>query len=233
MIITVGGIKGGSGKSLAATNLHILRRLAGYDALLVDADDQASAAEFVAQREELGHGTVPCVQLQGKAVRDQVRQLATRYSDIIIDTGGRDTASQRAALTISDLLLLPFQPGNFDVWTLERVEALVEDARGINEHLKAVAYISRGLPQGEDNRSAAELLRASKVIVMSDVVLTNRKGFNAAAGDGLAIVEAKPKAKRDVARWEKACDEMQALYALAFDGSATAIQQHDNGKAPA
>lgn len=218
MIITVGGIKGGSGKSLAATNLLVMRRLAGHDAVLVDADDQASAAEFVAQRHALGHGEVPCVQLQGKAVRDQVRQMADRYSDIIIDTGGRDTASQRAALTIADLLLLPFQPGNFDVWTLERVEALVEDARGLNENLKAIAYISRGLPQGEDNHSAAELLRASKVITMSDVVLTNRKGFNAAAGDGLSVVEAKPKAKRDIPRWEKACEEIQALYALAFNG---------------
>ena len=51
MIITVGGIKGGSGKSLGATNLAIMRRLAGFDALLVDADDQKSASEFVAQRE--------------------------------------------------------------------------------------------------------------------------------------------------------------------------------------
>lgn len=222
MIITVGGIKGGSGKSLAATNLHILRRLAGHDALLVDADDQASSSEFVAQREALGHGLVPCVQLQGKAVRDQVRQLSDRYSDVIIDTGGRDTASQRAALTISDMLLLPFQPGNFDVWTLEKVERLVEEARALNENLKAVAYISRGLPQGEDNRDAAELLRASKTITMSDVVLTNRKGFNAAAGDGLSVVEARPKAKRDLPRWEKACEEIRALYALAFDGNATA-----------
>ncbi|MCG5238377.1 division plane positioning ATPase MipZ [Azospirillum doebereinerae] len=226
MIITVGGIKGGSGKSLAATNLFIMRRLAGHDAMLVDADDQASASEFISQREGLKHGAEPCVQLSGKAVRDQVRQLAGRYHDIVIDTGGRDTASQRAALTVSDILLLPFQPGNFDVWTLQKVEALVEDARGVNDRLKAVAYISRGLPQGEDNREAAELLRASKVITMSDVILTNRKAYNSAAGEGQAVTEARPKAKRDLPRWEKACEEIQSLYALAFDATMISCRYH-------
>ena len=37
MIITVGGIKGGSGKSTVATNLVVLRSLEGRDVLLVDA----------------------------------------------------------------------------------------------------------------------------------------------------------------------------------------------------
>ena len=233
MIITVGGIKGGSGKSLGATNLAIMRRLAGFDALLVDADDQKSASEFVAQREALGHGSVPCVQLVGKTVRDQVRQLAPRYSDIIIDTGGRDTASQRAALTVSDLLLLPFQPGNFDIWTLEQVEALVEDIRSVNDRLRAVAYISRGLPQGQDNAEVLKLLHASAVIEACDVILTNRKAFNNAAGDGLAVVEAAPKPKAERARWEKACAEARALYDLAFDGKTTPQSRQSDGMATA
>ena len=46
MIITVGGIKGGSGKSTVATNLVVLRSLEGRDVLLVDADTQTTSSDF-------------------------------------------------------------------------------------------------------------------------------------------------------------------------------------------
>lgn len=215
MIITVGGIKGGGGKTTAATNLAVMRRLAGHDALLIDADEQRSASEFASQREALGHAPIPCVQLAGAAVRAQVKQLAPRYADIVIDTGGRDTASQRAALTVSDLLLVPFQPGNFDLWTLEQVERLVEEVRGVNEGLDAICFISRGYPAGADNEQAAELLRKSGALRFVDTPVLGRKAFNTASGDGLAVVETKP---RDA----KAVGEMRRLYDAVFNGAAPA-----------
>ena len=214
MIITVGGIKGGGGKTTAATNLAVMRRHAGHDVLLIDADEQRSASEFVSQREALGHAPIPCVQLVGAAVRTQVRQLTPRYADIVIDTGGRDTASQRAALTVSDLMLVPFQPGNFDLWTLEQVERLVEEVRSVNEGLTAICFISRGYAAGADNAQAAELLRNSTVLHFIDTPVLGRKAFNTASGDGLAVIEARP---RDA----KATTEMQRLYDAVFTGSGT------------
>src|SRR4051812_47795201 len=150
MILTVGGIKGGTGKTTAATNLAIMRRRAGRDALIVDADEQRSASEFVAQWEALGHGSIPCVQFVGKGLVAQVKDLSARYDDIVIDTGGRDTTSQRAALVLSDILLLPFKPGNFDLWTVEHVGRLVSEARAINERLETPAVVSPGHPPGPD-----------------------------------------------------------------------------------
>ncbi|MBI1321192.1 MAG: AAA family ATPase [Candidatus Hydrogenedens sp.] len=229
MIVTVGGIKGGGGKTTAATNLTVMRRLAGCDVLLIDADEQRSASEFVAQREALGQGSLACVQLVGAAVRTQVRQLATRYSDIVIDTGGRDTASQRAALTVSDLLLVPFQPGNFDLWTLEQVERLVEEVRSVNEGLDAACFISRGYPVGADNAQAAEMLQKSTMLRFIATPIIGRKAFNTASGEGLSVVEAKPRDSKAVA-------EMQRLYQAVFgddDAEAAALSQHDSGKVTA
>ncbi|CAK0775470.1 Chromosome partitioning protein ParA [Azospirillaceae bacterium] len=223
MIITVGGIKGGGGKTTAATNLVVMRRLAGRDALLIDADEQRSSSEFVGQRDALGHSSVPCVQLYGAAVRNQVKQLSPRYDDIVIDTGGRDTASQRAALTVSDLMLIPFQPGNFDLWTLEQVERLVEEVRSVNEGLEAVCYISRGYPGGADNEQASEMLRASSILRFMSAPIIGRKAFNTASGEGLSVVEAKP---RDL----KAVMEIERLYHAvfdAYDGAGAAEQQPD------
>lgn len=206
MKIAVGGIKGGGGKTTAATSLVIMRRTAGVDALLVDADDgQRSAAEFADQRAQMGRPPIPCIELSGRAVRDQVLQLGERYADVIVDTGGRDTLSQRAALTVADLVLLPFQPGNFDLWTLERVEGLLTEVRTVNPSLRALAYISRGLPAGPDNESAREMLRQSTAVELLDVTLGNRKAFNTAAGEGIAVTE---MAKKD----PKAVAELTALY---------------------
>src|SRR4051794_4881462 len=189
MIVTVGGIKGGSGKTTTATNLAVMRRRAGRDVLLLDADEQGSAAEFAAQREALGHGVIPCVRLTGKEVAAQGRDLARRYDDIVIDAGGRDTRGQRAALLISDLVVLPFAPGNYDLWTAEQVAQLIGEAKATNPRLLALAFINRGHASGTDNRDAAEQLAEIEGIQTLPVTLGYRKAFNLASGQGLAVVE--------------------------------------------
>ena len=101
MIYTIGGIKGGSGKTTVAVSLAILLSQSDRKVLLVDADDQKSATDFTALRNEDREGGAgyTAVQLADKAVRTEIRQLAPNYDDIVIDTGGRDTTSQRAALS--------------------------------------------------------------------------------------------------------------------------------------
>src|SRR5919199_2409682 len=52
MIIVVGGIKGGSGKTTVATNLAVMRAADGHDVLLIDADDRETASDFTILRNE-------------------------------------------------------------------------------------------------------------------------------------------------------------------------------------
>jgi chromosome partitioning protein len=99
VIVTVGNTKGGVGKTTIAINLTILRAASGDDVLLVDGDEQGSATLFSQLRaEQIGTCGYTAVELHGAAVRTQVRQLAPKYAGIIIDVGGRDTGSLRAAL---------------------------------------------------------------------------------------------------------------------------------------
>ena len=46
MIYTIGGIKGGSGKTTIAVSMAVLLAQIGRNVLLVDADVQATATEF-------------------------------------------------------------------------------------------------------------------------------------------------------------------------------------------
>jgi chromosome partitioning protein len=194
-IYTVGGIKGGSGKTTVATNLAILLAADKRDVLLVDADDQETASDFTVLRNNKteGHAGYTAIQLTGDAVRTEVRRLASKYDDIVIDTGGRDTTSQRAAMTVSDLYLVPFVPRSFDVWTLERVSRLIDEMRPANPLLRAYAFLNRADPAGNDNDGAAEYLKDAKNIAFIDKPLGSRKAFSNAAAEGVAVSELKRK----------------------------------------
>ena len=214
MIVVVGGIKGGSGKTTVATNLAVMRALDGHDVLLVDADDQETASDFTMLRNEraAANATYTSIKLTGQAVRTETRRLAGKYDDVVIDTGGRDTTSQRAALTVADVLLVPFVPRSFDVWTLEKVGELVGEMRVANPDLKAYVFINRADPAGRDNDEATEVLQDTDGLAFIDTPLGTRKAFGNAAAQGLAVTELRPQDA-------KATQEMGILHRYLYDVS--------------
>lgn len=214
MIVVVGGIKGGSGKTTVATNLAIMLAAQKRDVLLVDADDQETASDFTAIRNE-ANPEAPSytnIKLTGSDVRTQIAKLKDKYQDIVIDTGGRDTTSQRSALVLADTLLIPFVPRSFDVWTLEKVGLLVEEIKEVNSRLQAFAFINRGDIQGADNDTAADILRESKAIMYLDTPLYNRKAYGNAAAAGISVTELRP-------RDNKAASEMEALFEFVLNSA--------------
>ena len=212
MIITIGGIKGGSGKTTVATNLAVMRSAEGRDVLLIDADDQETASDFTLLRNERTEGQAgyTSIQLSGAAVRNQTLRLADKYEDILIDTGGRDTTSQRAALSVSNLLLVPFVPRSFDVWTIQKVASLVSEMLPANPKLSAYTFLNRADSRGQDNDDAAQVLKEIEGVRFIDVVLGTRKAFSNAAAHGMGVIELKPGDP-------KATEEMQMLYRYVFD----------------
>jgi cellulose biosynthesis protein BcsQ len=86
MILVCGGIKGGVGKTTLATSMAVLRAAIGRDVLLVDADDQATATDFTAVRNETlaasGGAGYTSIKLHGAAVRNEVMKLAPKYDDV-------------------------------------------------------------------------------------------------------------------------------------------------------
>ncbi len=190
MILAIGNVKGGVGKTTIAVNLAIALTRAKRDVLLVDGDEQGTAMAFTELRSEQIHSCgYTAVALQGAALRTQVRQLAPKYSDIIIDVGGRDTGSLRAALTVADLVLIPVQPRSFDVWAVDQMAVLVKEAREINESLRAITILNAADSQGRDNEEAATALREVEGLEHSPIVIVRRKAFPNAAAAGLSVLE--------------------------------------------
>lgn len=208
MIYTVGGIKGGSGKTTIATNLAVWLTNRGSDVLLVDADEQETATDFTTWREEtLKGGTgYTTIRLTGENVRRELLKLKPKFDHIVIDTGGRDTSSQRAAMIVSDVLLLPFNPRSFDIWTVTKVQTLLSEIQLVRiDELKAYSFLNRADVRGSDNTDAGEALSQVEGISFLNAPLGNRKAFSNAASRGLSVTELNPAD-------EKATQELNTLF---------------------
>lgn len=191
MILTVGNTKGGVGKTTLAVNLTVALAIAGLDVLLIDGDEQGTATAFTELRSSQGPKCriYTAVALHGAAIRTQVRQLRPKYDHIVIDVGGRDSGSLRAALTVSDCILIPTAPRSFDLWGVDQTADLVREARELNENLHAVAVINGADAQGSDNVASQAALAEVAGITVAGCRIGRRKAYPNAAAAGLSVLE--------------------------------------------
>jgi chromosome partitioning protein len=205
LIIGIGGTKGGTGKSTVATNLAVCLANAGQDVLLVDADEQATATDFTNMRNQnrANGAGYTCIALKGRAVVTEVRRLASKYDHVVLDIGAGDNASQRGALAVCEVIAIPLAPRSFDVWTLDKVAELVEDARVTNPDLKAVVFINRADALGSENEAAAEIIQGQPALGFVEAALGNRKSYAKASAGGLAVAELRPRDAKATAEVEE------------------------------
>jgi chromosome partitioning protein len=224
MIIVVGGIKGGTGKTTIATNLAVFGVKFGRKILLVDADEQGSASAWAEQREQTflekdygdsasNHNPLdfPTVSLAGKNIYLQLKKFRNDYDDIVIDCGGRDTTTQRSILTIADKFVIPFKPRSFDIWTLGQLRNLIEGVQTINTQLQCFYLINQADFSGKDNADSIGLISEIPCLNAIPVMIGNRKAFGNAATDGLSVIEVE---KRD----KNACEEMFGCASFIYHG---------------
>lgn len=193
MILTVGNTKGGVGKSTLAVQLALGLSLDGKKVWLVDGDRQATSLGAITVRAESGRTPIAAAAYSdGATLRAQVTQQRDAYEHIIIDAGGRDSTALRAALTISDVILVPFQPRSFDVWALSDIGSLLNEARAVRD-VRALAMLNAADTQGNDNDDAAEALADVPGIELLSARVNRRKAIANASGAGLYIDEYRPR----------------------------------------
>ena len=144
MIVTVGNTKGGVGKTTIALNLAIARALQGRDVWLIDGDRQGTAQTAVTIRAEAGRQpALSCAHYpDGSTLRTQVQQTGKKFDDVIIDAGGRDSTALRAALILSDVLVIPFAPRSLDVWALNDIGSLIREVMSERDGLRVLAMLN-------------------------------------------------------------------------------------------
>ena len=153
--------------------------------LLVDGDEQGSAADFTALRgERAGYGMARC---HGTDLRNRVIELSRNFDDTIIDVGGGDSGAMRAALLSADTVVIPVLPRVFDVWATSQMVDLVNEARAYNSGLVACAFINFSDTYSDlDTVNFLHNLRDVRVLLSK---VGKRKIFSVAAERGKSVLE--------------------------------------------
>ncbi len=200
MIITVGNVKGGVGKSTIATNLATVAAGHGRSVLLVDADVQASCQDFRALREA---DDIKVVGITNPTIHKDVQDF--KFDLIIIDSGGRDSAVFRSAVLACNLLVIPVTASAFDIWPIETMIDLVQEVSVYDDNFQSRFLLNMVQAGTIMEREAAESLQEHEEIPMLETRIGLRAAFKHAQARGQGVIEYDPRSK--------AAGEIQKCYA--------------------
>ncbi|CAK0758813.1 hypothetical protein CCP3SC15_2420002 [Gammaproteobacteria bacterium] len=111
MIILVGNLKGGTGKSTIAFNLAVWSAYQQKRTLLVDADPQHTTSDFITLRREEGHQPmIYSLVAEERRLGEELNNVENIFENILVDIAAGDREAFSAALKVADRLLIPFYP---------------------------------------------------------------------------------------------------------------------------
>ena len=204
-IITVANTKGGVGKTTVALQIAVARAMQGKDVWYVDGDRQQTGLMALTLREsQKVKAQISCASYpNGTLLGRQVMLQADKWDTIVIDVGGYDSPQMRAALSVCDMLIIPFQPRTFDTWALSQMSTLLDEVSvQRRSDLPAYAILNCADPTSTvENKDAVAALEDYPNIKYLDCPLCRRKAFATASSFGLSIAELKnkdPKALAEV-----------------------------------
>jgi chromosome partitioning protein len=208
-IIAVVNQKGGTGKTTVTTNLATLFATQGIEILLVDADPQQSALEW--QRDRPAHlPPVSVIGLPAPNLHREIPRLQAKYPVILIDGGGRVTATARATVAVADFLLVPTLASLPDARSTQRFfREVVEEVAAIKGRVSGAILFTMVKTGTVFNVSGQGPIKDLGYPVL-ETTLSHRITYQEAFAQGMSVSEYDPR--------NKATDEVQALFQEVQEG---------------
>jgi chromosome partitioning protein len=202
MILGIVNQKGGTGKSTVATNLAACFSAEGRDVLLIDADPQHTALDWRADRPD-NQPQVPTVGLPVRNLHQELEPFRRKYEVILIDGGGRITATARAAVMVSDFVIVPLLPSKPDLLsTQDFFREVIHEVAGLKD-IQGAILINQVQSGTLINREVRQHLEGLNYPIF-ETVLHLYVAYKEAMAAGLSVVEYDPKSK--------AAQEMAAFF---------------------
>lgn len=194
--------KGGVGKTTLAIHTADAFARQGHRVLLIDADPQGSSLDWSDARGE--DRRFPVVGLPTKSIEKELPSLGQGYDIIIIDGPARYDDVISSAIVASDLVLIPVQPSQYDVWATEPVVELIDRVATYKPTLKAAFVINARVKNTAIGRDVKKALGDYDLPVLPTSI-TRRVSFAEAATEGQTVFETSPRgeAAKDVTKFVK------------------------------
>lgn len=196
-VFVVAHTKGGTGKTTIGLQTALTLNARGSHVWFVDGDDQATGMRSMRMREEISkREPIAASGYPDYAdMRAQVRKQRGTYDHTVIDVGGGDNKTLRAALLVADILVAPLNVGVFELWALEDLEHIVGEINATRE----APIVCRSLlncadpKETPDNRDCRAYALESELfghVFKTEIV--RRKPVARASYKGLAMAEYRP-----------------------------------------
>lgn len=201
MIIVIGSQKGGCGKSTTTVSVCAALASQGKDVVLVDADRQTTAANWVADRDQ--DDTLPsvhCVQKYDN-IRSTLIDLDKRYEYVVVDAAGRDSRELRTGVTAAHMLIVPFRPSQPDLDTLPHMQEVITQAQDLNPDLRVYGLLTMNPtnPSVKEEAEAREYFQEFPIIQPLQTIICDRKVYRDSMSVGKGVTEMdNPKAKTEI-----------------------------------
>ncbi|KLI66544.1 hypothetical protein VVYB158_13160 [Vibrio vulnificus CladeA-yb158] len=210
MILTIGGCKGGPGKSTTTVNLAVGLSKQGRDVLVIDADDQLATSKWFSYRnEQLNVLEINHAIAEGN-ISQTLLNFRKKYEMVLVDVAGGRTIELEAALKVSDLVLCPFEPSQLDLNTFPDFIQLIESAKVYNPKLKERFFLNRCAPLVSlDNQlEVIDALRKMPEITLLDTRIYTNKYFGKTFPLGLGVLEV-PEATKAQENFNELLEELR------------------------
>lgn len=164
-VISVVGLKGGSGKTSTAVPVAWEAAREGR-VVLLDVDPTLSATQWV-RAAELEHERLRLETLAVEDLEDRVNALedAGETEWVVIDTPPLKGDVVMIAAGVADLVVMPLHIGSGDIAQVVQTVGLLKLPRKVNPNLKAVAVLNHARTMTRQTRATREEVEAAGVPV--------------------------------------------------------------------
>lgn len=189
MIISIINQKGGVGKTSLAISLSAAFASRDMRVLLVDADPQGSALDWINVRGK--DAPFAAVGIPKPILHLELPKLAKNHDMIVIDGPPRIYEVARSAVMASDAALIPVLPSQFDVWAAEETVKLLEECATYKKQLNAAFVINRKIVNTAIGRDVVKALEQYPQPVLHTAIC--QRVIFAESARGKTVLEIDPE----------------------------------------
>lgn len=220
MVITFSHPKGGVGKSTLCLNYLVYLQDKGIDFTCIDLDGQNSISN--ANKLRAMHDNKP-FNIKTFASTDSLIKFIDSHinENLIIDSGGFDSAFNRIAVSMSDKVITPLSDAPFEIMRLMSFDEILGDIEKELRKSKADFAIKSHLVLNRLNPSAKLIdsildpFRESKHYAFMDSIVRDRTLIKYSPTTGKGVLESKIRTSSDVAAKNEIlafCKEVENLH---------------------
>ncbi|EMH05332.1 ParA family protein [Helicobacter pylori] len=197
MTICIANEKGGSGKSTLCLNLAVQLLKDNKEVVVLDTNSQKSMETFATIRAEKERPTFSLFN-RSSGFSDTLKQMVSKYENILIDTKGEYSKETQKAMLLSDIVLVPTTPSQLDTEVLANMLERIEQLQELNENLRALIVINRmpTIPTLKERQALIEFIKEnnpSDRITLLESSLSERIVYKRSVSEGLGVIEYSDK----------------------------------------